>query len=169
MVKACLLRRGGGGGGTYSQRPYTSTTAHSKSLDMKLHPDGTSFTGLFSPHVHGQACAYLQGEAGRLDLFLAGHEDEDVPLRMSQVYCNGLLHSCIHVVLLRRLGEHGLHREGAPRNAEHRDASKEVSELVGVQRCRGHNELEVPPSGNDLPTACAGQKTCNPKHQLLKD
>ena len=43
---------------------------------------------------------HLEGEAGGLDLFLAGHEDEDVPRWMPQVAGDGLLDGCIHIVLL---------------------------------------------------------------------
>ena len=79
------------------------------------------------------AKGYLKGEAGGLDLLLASHENEDVPLGVTQVHGNRLLHSRVHIILLGGLGEHGLHGEGAPGDAEHWHAAKEVCKLVCVK------------------------------------
>ena len=74
----------------------------------------------------GKPCADLQRKAGGLNLLLASHENEDVPGGMTQMNGNGLLHSSLHIVLLRRLAEEGFHREGAPGNLEDWHAAKEV-------------------------------------------
>lgn len=79
-----------------------------------------------------KAQGHLKRKAGRLDLLLTRHEDEDVSLRVTQVHSNGLLHSRIHIVLLGGLGKHSLHRESAARDAEHRDAAKEVGKFVCI-------------------------------------
>ena len=73
-----------------------------------------------------QQDAYLESKAGGFNLFLAGHEDEYVPCGVAQVDGNSLLHSSLHIVLLGRLAEQGLHRERAPRDLEDRHAAEEV-------------------------------------------
>lgn len=74
----------------------------------------------------------------------------------TEVDGDGLLDGGLHVVLLRRLAEQDVDREGAPGDLEHRRAGEEVGELGGVQRRRRHDQLEVPPPRHHLPasTAC---------------
>lgn len=69
---------------------------------------------------------HLESKAGGLNLLLAGHEDEDVPLGVPQVDGNGLLHSSLDIVLLGGLAEQGLNREGASRDLEDWHAAEEV-------------------------------------------
>lgn len=78
------------------------------------------------PQAGVKFAADLQCEASGLNLFLAGHEDEDITSGVTQMNGNGLLHCSLHVVFLWRLAEEGFHWEGAPGNLEDWHAAKEV-------------------------------------------
>lgn len=80
---------------------------------------------------------------------LTSEKEEDVAFRLGQVD----LHDCdecgVHVVGLRRAAVQDLHRVCAPGDGEDGAAKKVGRKLIRVQRCRGHNQLQVRPPLDD--------------------
>lgn len=58
---------------------------------------------------------------------------------------NCLFHCCIHIVIDSCLAKHDIHLEGPTRDTEDRHVAEEIRKLVGIQCCRGNDELQVPP------------------------
>lgn len=77
------------------------------------------------------------------DIFLSSHKHENISRRVRQVDGQHLLHSRVHVVIRRRLGEILLHVERATGDAEDGYASEELREAIGIEGGGGDNELEV--------------------------
>lgn len=92
----------------------------------------------------------LQREACRLDLLLPRQEDKDVSRAGLQVDGHRGLDGRRHVVLLRRLAPHHLHRECAARDGERRNAAEEIREFLGVKRRGGDDQAEVAAARDDL-------------------
>ncbi len=71
----------------------------------------------------------LHNLAGYLDVFLPGHEDEDVARREREMDLQDLLDGAVDVVLARRLRVEGLDRERPPGDGERRRIPIERREL----------------------------------------
>ena len=68
------------------------------------------------------------------DVFLAGHEDEDVAGRLREVDLHRLLDRALDVVLARRLGVEDVDGEGAAGDLEHGHLAGDAGDMWA--RCR---------------------------------
>ncbi len=85
-----------------------------------------------------------------LDVLGASHENKNISGGLAQVNLQRLFHCCLHIIFLRRLGEHDIHGERAPRDLEHWHTAEKICEFGGVERGGGDDELEVIATGHNF-------------------
>ena len=85
----------------------------------------------------------MEDLAGRVDLLLAGEEEEDVAGRFGEVDLHHGDEGRVEVVRLGRLGVEDLDGEGAAGDGEDGALEEVRRVLFGVERRRGADELEV--------------------------
>jgi hypothetical protein len=90
-----------------------------------------------------RARAVRQNLGGRVDLVLAGEEDENVARRLRDVHLQRSDDDGVEVVGLGRLGVENVDRVAAAGNVENWRAVKVLAKLLGLERRRRDDELEV--------------------------
>ena len=81
--------------------------------------------------------------AGDLDIFLAGHEDEDVSGRLGNMDGQHLLDRAVHIVFAGRARVLDVDGKGTARNDKLRSSTVEAREAVGIHGGRGNDQFEV--------------------------
>mmetsp|Transcript_75942 Transcript_75942/g.222604 ORF Transcript_75942/g.222604 Transcript_75942/m.222604 type:complete len:376 (+) Transcript_75942:1325-2452(+) len=85
-----------------------------------------------------------------VDLLLTSEEHQDIARGLRQVNLQHC-HKCrLDVVLLGVLGVEDLHGERPAWNCENVGVEEVAGELLGIQRCRGHNQLQLRPDFHRL-------------------
>lgn len=84
-----------------------------------------------------------------LNVFLASHENEDIPRRETEVDLQNLLDRRIHVIFAWAPRVRDFDRESSTRDGEARCIAVELGELLCIHCCRCNYELEVPSAGED--------------------
>lgn len=95
--------------------------------------------------------SFCQEETGGFDVFLAGHEDEDVTHGLLDVDGQGLADTGVYVVIHDMLAEKILNRKRPPRNLKYWHSPKETRKLLRIHRSTGHYQPQIPPPRTYLP------------------